>query len=73
MRKYPPDVSESDTCINANLKMVERRDPDNFPRFPPREKCALTIPKIALKRVWRKANFLNSKTYVVGTQKNRLN
>ena len=37
MRKYPPDVSVSETCIDANLKMVERRDPDNFPRFPPQE------------------------------------
>ena len=28
MRKYPSDVSISETCIDANLKMVERRDPD---------------------------------------------
>ena len=37
MRKYPPDVNVSETCIDANLKMVEGRDPDNFPRFPPQE------------------------------------
>ena len=37
MRKYPPDVNVSETCIKANLKMVERRDPDNFPHFPPQE------------------------------------
>ena len=35
--KHPPDVNVSDSCIDANLKMVERRDPDNFPRFPPQE------------------------------------
>ena len=49
MRKYPPDVNVSETCIDANLKMVERRDPDNFPRFPLQEWCAWTIPEIALK------------------------
>ena len=37
IRKYPSDVSVSETCIDANLKMVERRDPDNFPHFPPQE------------------------------------
>ena len=37
MGKYPPDVNVSETCIDANLKMVERREPDNFPRFPPQE------------------------------------
>ena len=37
MRKYPPDVNVSETSIGANLKMVERRDPDNFPRFPLQE------------------------------------
>ena len=46
MRKYPPDVNVSDTCIDANLKMAERWDPDNFPRFPPQESCAWTIPEI---------------------------
>ena len=49
MRKHPPDVNVSETCIDANLKMVERQDPDNFPRFPPQEWCAWTIPEIALK------------------------
>ena len=50
MRKYPSDVSISETCIDANLKMVKRQDPDNFPRFQPQEWCAWTIPEIALKR-----------------------
>ena len=51
MRKHPPDVNVSETCIDANLKMAERRDPDNFPRFPPQELCAWTIPEIALKEL----------------------
>ena len=37
MRKHPPDINISETCIDANLKMLERRDPDNFPRFAPQE------------------------------------
>ena len=45
MRKYPSDVSVSETCIDANSKLVERRDPDNFPRNDARGQ----YPKIALK------------------------
>ena len=54
MRKYPSDVSVSENCIDANVEMVERRDPDNFPRFPPLEWCAWTLPEIALKRAVKK-------------------
>ena len=32
MRKYPSDESVSENCIGANLKVVKRRDPVNFPR-----------------------------------------
>ena len=49
MRKYPPDVSVAETCIDAKLKMAERMDQDNFPHFQPQEWCAWTIPEIALK------------------------
>ena len=49
MRKYPSDVSVSKNCISANLKMVERWGPDNFPHFQPQEWCAETIPEIGLK------------------------
>ena len=49
MRKYPFDVSASKNCIDANLEMLERWDPDNFTRFPPQEWCAWTIPEIFLK------------------------
>ena len=31
MQKYPSDVSVSETCIDANLKMVERRTQTTFP------------------------------------------
>ena len=51
MRKYPPDVNVSEICIDASLKMVERRGPDNFPRFLSQEWCAWTIPEIALKHL----------------------
>ena len=51
MRNNLPDVNVSETCIDANLKMVERRDPDNFPRFPPQEWWAGSIPEIALKLI----------------------
>ena len=34
MRKYPSNVSVSENCIDGNLEMVKRRDPDNFPPFP---------------------------------------
>ena len=48
MQKYPSDVSVSNNCIDANLEMVERREPDNFPCFPLQEWCAWTIPEIDL-------------------------
>ena len=48
MQKYPSDVSISKICIHANLEMIERQYPDNFPRFPPQECCLWTIPEIAL-------------------------
>ena len=48
MRKYPSDVSVSINCIDANLEMVERRDPDNFPRFPPHVGARGQYPKLPL-------------------------
>ena len=51
MLKYQSDVSVSKNRIDANSEMVERRDPDNYPRFPPQECCAWTIPEIALKKI----------------------
>ena len=31
----------SKSCAEPNPLMVERQDPDNFPRFQTRERCAL--------------------------------
>ena len=47
MLKYPSDVSVSKNCIDANMEMVKRHDPDNFHCSPPQERCLWTIPKIA--------------------------
>ena len=60
MWKYPSDLSVSKKkCIDANLEIFERRDPDNFPLFPMQEWDAWTIPEIALKI--RKCNGYTSK------------
>ena len=55
MRKYPQEVKVSKTCIDANLKMVERRDPDNFPRSRRRNDARGQYPKLPL----------NNQTYIV--------
>ena len=49
MLKFPSDVSVAKNCIDVNFETIERRDPDNFPRFLPQEWCAWRIPEIALK------------------------
>ena len=64
MGKYPSDVSVSKNCIDANLKMVERQDPDNIPRFPPQEWCKWSIHEIALKIC------IERKTYLAKKEKN---
>ena len=48
MRKHPPDVNVSETCIDANLKMVERWDPDNFPHSRRRNDARGQYPKLPL-------------------------
>ena len=42
-------TSVSKNCSGANSEVAERRDPDNFLRFPPQEWCAWTMPEIAFK------------------------
>ena len=49
MWKCPSDLSVSKNCIDGNLEMVERRDPDNLPHFLLQAWCMWTIPKFALK------------------------
>ena len=51
MRKHPSDVSVSEHCSDANLEIIERRVPDNFPRVPSQEWCAWAMPEIAPKRM----------------------
>ena len=46
MRKYPSEISVSINYIDANLEMVVRWDPDNFPHFLLQELCSWTIPEI---------------------------
>ena len=48
MRIHPPDVIVSETCIDANWKMVERRDPDNFPVSRRRNDERGQYPKLPL-------------------------
>ena len=55
MREYPSDVSVSKNCYDAKQETDERRDPDNFPPFPPHEWCTWTIPQVAFKRNIRSA------------------
>ena len=70
MRKYPSDVSVSKNCINSNLKTVERRDPDNFPHFPPQEWCSWTIPEIALnKLISSSSELLYKEVQITSTQR----
>ena len=66
MRKYPFEESLSDNCIDANSKMVEGRDTDNFPRLQPQEWSTWTMPEIALriylrtlKRITRIKSFIS--------------
>ena len=58
-------VNQVRSSIDANLKMVERRGPDNFPRFPPQKRCAWTIPEIALKTLLPKTNKIHHFTVFI--------
>ena len=37
------DIKISERCVDPNLLMVERQDPDNFTRFQTRKRCVLEI------------------------------
>ena len=43
------DIGISERCVDPNLFMVERQDPDNFTRFQTRERCALEIAAYVFK------------------------
>ena len=48
MCKYPSEIGVSETCIDANLKMVERQDPGKFPCFPRRDGARGQYRKLSL-------------------------
>ena len=43
MSEHRYDIRISESCVDPNLFMVERQDPDDFTRFQTRERCALEI------------------------------
>ena len=43
------DIRISESCVDPNLLMVERQDPDNFTLFQTRERWALEIAAYVFK------------------------
>ena len=43
MLEHRYDIRMWESCVEPNLLMVERQDPDNCIRFQTRERCALEI------------------------------
>ena len=53
------DTRISESCVDPNRLMVARQDPDNFPRFQTRERCALEIAAYVFKTDRRMIEILN--------------
>ena len=51
MSEHRYDTRISESCVDPNPLMVERQDPDNFPRFQTRERCAMEIAAYVFKGV----------------------
>ena len=49
MWEHRYDIRISEGCVDLNRLMVERQDPDNFPRLQMRERCALEIAAYVFK------------------------
>ena len=49
MSEHQYDIRISESCVDPNLLMVERQDPDNFNRFQTRKRCALEIAAYVFK------------------------
>ena len=49
MSEHRYDIRISESCIDPNPLMVERQDPDNFPRFQTWKRCALEIAAYVFK------------------------
>ena len=52
MSEHRYDIRISERCVDPNPLMVERQDPDNFPRLQTRERCALEIATYVFKHIW---------------------
>ena len=53
MSEHRYDIRKSESCVGPNRLMVERQDPDNFPRLQTRERCALEIAAYVFKVIVR--------------------
>ena len=49
MLEHRYDIRISESGVDPNRLMVERQDPDNFPRLQTRERCALEIAAYVFK------------------------
>ena len=49
MLEHRYDIRMWESCVEPNLLMVERQDPDNCIRFQTRERCALEIAAYVFK------------------------
>ena len=49
MSEHRYDIRISESCIDPNPLIVERQDPDNFPRYQTRKRCALEIAAYVFK------------------------
>ena len=54
------DIRISESCLDPNRLMVERLDPDNFPRLQTRERCALEIAAYVFNDRAEKSRLLTS-------------
>ena len=50
MLEHRYDIRMWESCVEPNLLMVERQDPDNCIRFQTRERCALEIAAYVFKQ-----------------------
>ena len=60
MSEHRCDIKTSESCVDPSLLMVERQDPDNFPRFKTRERCTLEIAAYVFKHTLSKMEFLKT-------------
>ena len=51
MSEHRYDIRISESCIDPNPLIVERQDPDNFPRYQTQKRCSLEIAAYVFKYV----------------------